>query len=185
MKKTTKIIMSLLTMVTLVIGPAVTAHAVPPPSSTLEMMTAEQLENRNLSVGIITWDDDLAYGYLTVEPESDNLYRVESFEVFSINDRAYASKKELAKNAAKLAFRDIRSYAQSQGWWDCKYKIKKATKSKVTATIKVEYKAVKIDEKSKELVIKQTTEKKKGKWKTTYTVNGKKVSANKLKSLFD
>ena len=185
MKKTTKIIMSLLTMVTLVLGPATTAHAVPPPKSSGEIMTAKQLEDKNLSVGIITWNDDLAYGYITVEPESDDRYFVESFEVFSINDMSFASKKELAKNAAKLAFKDIRTYAQSQGWWDCKYKIKKATKTKVTATIKVEYKAVKIDEKSKELVIKQTTEKKKGKWKTTYTVNGKKVSASKLKSLFD
>jgi chromosome segregation ATPase len=79
---------------------------------------------------------------------------------------------------------EIRDYAQINGWWDCKWKIKKTTKTKVTATAKVEYKAVKIDEHSKEMTIKQTTVKKNGRWKTTYTVNGKKVSLKKLKKMF-
>lgn len=183
MKKFISTLMSLVVCFSLL--PATVVNAAPPPSTWEKTMSAKQLEKRNLSIGVISWDDDLVSGSIIVTAgPNDDIYYVRSKESFKLNDLAPISKKEKAKNAAKRAFKDIRSYAQKKGWWDCKWKIKSASKTKITATAKVEYKAVKIDEYSKDLTIKQTTVKKNGKWKTTYKVNGKNISVKKLKKLF-
>ena len=182
MKKLFSTLMSLIVCFSLL--PATVVHAAPPPNVWQAVMTAEELENHNLSLGTITWGDDLVSGSLLVSyGPDDDTYRVQAEQYFKINDMA-KSKKAIAKNAAKLAFMEVRDHAQSKGWWDCKWKIKSASKKKVTATATVEYKAVKIDENSKDITIKQTTVLKKGKWKTTYKVNGKKVSLKKLKKMF-
>ena len=147
--------------------------------------TEKQLNNFNLSVGTITWNDSLLAGSLTVTPNKDyTKFTVTIREMWPDGLPAHPSKKMATRNAAKSAFIPIRAYAQEKGWWDCYWKITKSTDKKLVATAKVEYKAVKINEKSKELNIKQTTTLKNGKYTTTYTVNGKKYTAAKLKKLF-
>ena len=183
MKKFISTLMSLVVCFSLI--PATVVPAAPPPVIWETTMSEEDLANSNLSLGTISWSDDLVNGSVVVSVgPNDDAYCVKSEQYFKINDLAPLSKKDVARSAAKLAFMEIRDYAQINGWWDCKWKIKKTTKTKVTATAKVEYKAVKIDEHSKEMTIKQTTVKKNGRWQTTYTVNGKKVSLKKLKKMF-
>ena len=182
MKKFISTLMSLVVCFSLL--PTTVVHAAPPPETWELTMTEEELGYHNLSLGTISWDDDLVSGSIVVSASpTDNYYLVKSEEFFKLNDMAH-TKKDIAKNAAKCAFKDIRYYAQLKGWWDCKWKIKSASKKKVTATAKVEFKSVSMDRNSQSITIKQTTVKKNGKWKTTYTVNGKKISATNLKKLF-
>ncbi|MBP5512259.1 hypothetical protein J6X90_02645 [Candidatus Saccharibacteria bacterium] len=147
--------------------------------------TEQQLKAHNLSVGRIEWNDSLVAGWLVVTPNKDyTKYTVSIREMWPNGLPSKPSKKMKVKLEAKNNFIPIRAYAQEKGWWDCKWIIKSNTDSKLVAQAKVEYKAVRIDEKSKTLNIKQTTTLKNGKYTTTYTVNGKKYSASQLKKLF-
>ena len=147
--------------------------------------TEKELNNFNLSVGRIEWNDSLLCGSLVVTPNKDyTKFTVRITEYWPNGLPSNPSKKMRVRNEAKSSFIPIRSYAQEKGWWDCKWIIKSNTDTKLVANAKVEYKAVKIDEKSKELNIKQTTTLKNGKYTTTYTVNGKKYTAAQLKKLF-
>ena len=181
MKRFFKVFLSL--VVVLALTPATLVKAAPPPTENETTMNEMQLADHNLSLGVISWDDDLVSGQIVVTDAGNGNYNVKSQEFWRINDMA-KTKKQFARVAAQMEFKPIREYAQTKGWWDCRWKIKSCSKTKVTATAKVEYKAVKIDESSRELTIKQTSTKKNGKWKTTYTVNGKKMTAEAVKKLF-
>lgn len=147
--------------------------------------TEKQLNDHNLSIGRIEWNDSLLSGYLIVEPNSDySKYTVHIKEYWPYGLPSNPSGKMKVKFEAKSNFIPIRTYAQERGWWDCCWKINSNTSTKLVATAKVEYKAVKVKEKSKSLTIKQTTTLKKGKFSTTYTVKGKKYTAAELKKLF-
>ena len=188
MKKTIAKILSLVVLATMAI-PNI-AKAAPPPETSEVIMTEEELASHNLSIGVISWNDDIYSGEITVQPLSNGKYSVKKEEFYKLNDMVGAfgnntkAKKEAAKNAAKNDFRGIRSYAQSKGWWDCQWKIKSTSQTKVTATAKIEFKSVTMDRNSQSITIKQTTVMKNGKWTTTYTVNGKKTSVSALKKLF-
>lgn len=148
--------------------------------------TEQQLKAHNLSVGKIEWNDSLLAGWLRVTPNKDyTKYTVTIREYWPNGLPANPSKKMKVKLEAKSSFIPIRAYAQEKGWWDCNWTIKSNTDTKLVAQAKVEYKAVRIDEKSKTLNIKQTTTLKNGKYTTTYTVNGKKYTASQLKKLFN
>ncbi len=181
MKRFFKVLLSL--VVVFALTPATIVKAVPPPTETETTMAEEELANHNLSLGTIYWDDDLVSGQIVVTDAGNGKYNVKSQEFWRISDITN-TKKGLARVAAQMAFKPIRAYAQTKGWWDCKWKVKSCSKTKVTATAKVEYKAVKMSESSKAITIKQTSTLKGGKWKTSYTVNGKKMSAAAVKKLF-
>lgn len=182
MKKIITIVLSLVVLFLAI--PATNVEAKAKPVKSTKTMTEKQLANHNLSLGKITWNDDLVKGSIIVKSQNDK-YSVSSNETYKIAKKSKDQKKN-AKIAAQKAFKGVRSYAQGKGWWDCCWKIKSNSKTKVTATAKVEYKAVKIDERSKEITIKQTTKRdKKGKWVTTYTVKGKKLSTAAVKKLFN
>lgn len=190
MKKLATKILSLVVLATLAI-PNTIAKAAPPPETSEVIMTEDELASHNLSLGTISWNDDIYSGSIVVTyGPTDGTYSVKTEQFYKLNDMAGAfgntakAKKEFAKNAARTAFKDVRSYAQTKGWWDCKWKIKKTSKTKVTATATVEFKSVTMDRNSQSITIKQTTQKKNGKWKTTYTVGGKKISVENLKKLF-
>lgn len=147
--------------------------------------TEKQLNDHNLSVGRIEWADSLLAGSIVVEPNKDyTKFTVHIKEFWPSGLPANPSKKMKVKWEAKNSFIPIRAYAQERGWWDCNWTITSNTSTKLVAKAKVEYKAVKIDEKSKTLNIKQTTTLKNGKFTTTYVVNGKKYNAAELKKLF-
>ncbi|MBQ2638757.1 hypothetical protein IJF91_01695 [Candidatus Saccharibacteria bacterium] len=188
MKKMTRILLLTVCFSLLLVS---AAKAAPPPETSSVVMTEEELANHNLSLGTISWNDDICSGKIIVKPGTkDGTYTVTMNAFYKFNDLIYGLNgnknqlKEFAKNAAKSSFKDVRTHAQTKGWWDCRWKIKSASKNKVKAVAKIEYKAVKVDEKSKEITIKQTTVKKNGKWKTTYTVGGKTYSPSEVKKLF-
>lgn len=183
MKKIVTVVLSLLIL--FLAMPATNVEAKTKPVESNKTMTEKQLANHNLSLGKITWNDDLVKGSIVVKAAKNNKYSVSSKETFKIGKMSNDQKKN-TKIAAQKAFKSVRSYAKGKGWWDCCWKIKSNSKNKVVATAKVEYKAVKINERSKEINIKQVTERnKKGKWVTTYTVKGKKLSTAAVKKLFN
>lgn len=181
MKKLFTVLLSLLICLSLA---PVSAKAAPPPVELNMTLSETELADRNLSLGTITWNDDMASGQINVtNGPVEGTYFVCLREFLMLNDMA-KTKKDFAKNAAISAFLPIRQFARDKGWWDCKWTINSLTKNKVKATAKVEYKAVKIDERSREVIIKQISTKKKGKWKTTYVIDGKKYSADSIYNLF-
>lgn len=183
--RTTKLIVAMLTLFAVLIAATpISAQAAPPPTTWEKVMTERELNDHNLSIGVIKWDDSLSKGSVTVKYLSGDSYKVTYEEYYKINDMS-SKKKIVAKSQAQWEFKKLRDYAQSQGWWDCKFKIKSCSSTKVTATAKIEYKAVKIDEKSKSITVKMTRTKKKGVWKTTYTVGKKKYTPEQAKELFN
>ena len=157
--KTTKIIAAMLTLVILISAVPISAQAAPPPNTWTKVMTEKQLADHNLSLGVIRWNDSIVKGQITVTARKDGNYDVKMEEYFQMNDMKN-SKKAKAKWHAQQSFKGMRDYCQSKGWWDCNFKIKSTTATKVTATAKIEYKAVKIDEQSKEITAKITWQKK-------------------------
>ncbi len=185
MKKITKLFVAMLTIIAAIVAAVpVTAQAAPPPTDWEEVMTEKELNDRNLSIGIIKWDDSLAKGSVTVTYFSGDSYKVSYYEAYKVNDIS-DKKKIVAKSQAQWEFKKLRDYAQSKGWWDCNFKIKSYSSTRVTATAKIEYKAVKVDEKSKAVTIKMKRTKKKGVWKTVYTVGKKKYTPEQAKELFN
>ena len=184
--RTTKLVVAMLTMIAVLISAMpISAQAAPPPRTWTKVYTEEQLANANLSIGVIKWNDSLVRGQITVTPNrNDDKYTVKLEEYYQMNDMK-TSKKARAKWNAQTDFKELREYCQSKGWWDCKFKIKSTSSTKVTATAKIEYKAVKIDEKSKTVSAKITWKKKKGVWTATYTVGKKKYTPEAFKALFN
>lgn len=184
--RTTKLIVAMLTMIAVIISATpLTAQAAPPPRTWTKTMTEEELADANLSIGVIKWNDSLIEGQITVTPDKTySKYTVKLEEYYKMNDMKN-TKKANAKWHAQEEFKGVREYCQSKGWWDCKFKIKSISSTKVTATAKIEYKAVKVDEKSQAISVKITWKKKKGTWTSTYTVGKKKYSAKTFKTLFN
>lgn len=183
-----KRVVSIIVIAALVLFFPQTAFAASPASTKIVdggVYTEKQLEAHNLSVGRIEWNDSLVAGWLVVTPNKDyTKFTVSIREIWPNGLPAKPSKKMKVKFEAKNSFLPIRAYAQEKGWWDCNWIIKSNTSTKLVAQAKVEYKAVKINEKSKSLTIKQTTTLKNSKYTTTYTVKGKKYTAAQLKKLF-
>jgi len=190
MKRNFKKVAALLTSVlTFIAAIPATVQAAPPPSINSWIWSYDECQNGNLSEGTISWNDDLVNGTLTVkEIDSNNddwQFQIYSEEFYHISDMPDMNKKQLAKRTAQLAFMPVRTAAQNKGWWDCRWKIKSLSKTKVVAEAVVQYKAVQTDVKSRDVKIKQVTEKKKGKWKTTFKVGSKSYSPNKIKAVFN
>jgi phosphate-selective porin len=184
--RTTKLIVAMFTMIAVLISATpLSAQAAPPPRTWTKTMTEDELADANLSIGVIKWNDSLVKGQITVTPnKKDDKYTVVLEEYYNINDMK-DTKKAKAKRYAQNEFKDVREHCQSKGWWDCKFKIKSTSSTKVTATAKIEYKAVKVNEKSQTVSVKITWKKKKGVWTSTYTVGKKKYSAETFKALFN
>lgn len=174
----------------------VTALAVAPPNQQTWIWTASQLQSKNLSVGTISWNDDLVTGYIETYENCgywnngrwvyDGKYTVYLNEVYNISDMPdrNMTKKQIAKRQAQIAFVPIRAAAQNKGWWDCQWNYDVVRKNKVAASATVEYKSVTMNRNSKSVYIRQITKKKNGRWETMFFVGDKSYTPSQITSVF-